>query len=152
MGASFCILNEPTLDRPSVGGDAHAAKQVPLGYPARRPFYHRTSCPFVGGDALIAPPRPQARKTPPPSVREVSRLRRDGGRDGRGRTPPLRTSTERAPRSFPVIPRSEATWESVLFFMPSARGTFALGGKSTQKRRSNLRFENPLRGFTRHLS
>ena len=28
------------------------------------------------------------------------------------------------------------------------RGTFALGGKSTQKRRSNLRFENPLRAFT----
>ena len=142
MGASFCILNEPTLDRPSVGGDAHTP-----------PFYRRTLArPFVGGDALIAPPRPQARKTPPPSVREVSRLRRDGGRDGRGRTPPLRTSTERAPRSFPVIPRSEATWESVLFFMPSARGTFALGGKSTQKRRSNLRFENPLRAFTRRLS
>ena len=32
------------------------------------------------------------------------------------------------------------------------RGTFALGGKSTQKRRSNLRFENPLRAFTQHLS
>ena len=110
------------------------------------PFYRRTLArPFVGGDALIAPPRPPARKT-------LASLCEGGGRDGRGRTPPLRTSTERAPRSFPVIPRSEATWESVLFFMPSARGTFALGGKSTQKRRSNLRFENPLRAFTRHLS
>ena len=29
----------------------------------RRPFYHRTSCPFVGGDAHIAPPRPQARNS-----------------------------------------------------------------------------------------
>ena len=28
-------------------------------------------------------------------------------------------------------------------FRAPARGTFALGGKSTQKRRSNLRFENP---------
>ena len=37
-------------------------------------------------------------------------------------------------------------------FRAPARGTFALGGKSTQKRRSNLRFENPLRGFTRRLS
>ena len=37
-------------------------------------------------------------------------------------------------------------------FRAPARGTFALGGKSTQKRRSNLRFENPLRAFTRHLS
>ena len=33
-----------------------------------------------------------------------------------------------------------------------ARGTFAHGGKSTQKRRSNLRFENPLRAFAQHLS
>ena len=32
-------------------------------------------------------------------------------------------------------------WESVP--RAPARGTFALGGKSTQKRRSNLRFENP---------
>ena len=37
-------------------------------------------------------------------------------------------------------------------FCAPARGTLALGGKSTQKRRSNLRFENPLRAFTRHLS
>ena len=37
-------------------------------------------------------------------------------------------------------------------FRAPARGTFALGGKSTQKRRSNLRFENPLRAFTQHLS
>ena len=37
-------------------------------------------------------------------------------------------------------------------FRAPARGTFALGGKSTQKRRSNLRFENPLRGFTCCLS
>ena len=144
-------MYEPTPDRPSVGGDAHAVERsgtstlgvhrpaiprphpccssvggaLPLPPPDVRTHLDR---PFVGGDAHIAPPRPQARKTPPPSVREVSRLRRDGGRDGRGRTPPLRTSTERAPRSFPVIPRSEATWESVLFFMPPARGTFALGG------------------------
>ena len=37
-------------------------------------------------------------------------------------------------------------------FRAPARGTFAPGGKSTQKRRSNLRFENPLRAFTQHLS
>ena len=37
-------------------------------------------------------------------------------------------------------------------FRAPARGTFAPGGKSTQKRRSNLRFENPLRVFTRRLS
>ena len=37
-------------------------------------------------------------------------------------------------------------------FRAPARGTFAPGGKSTQKRRSNLRFENPLRAFTCCLS
>ena len=37
-------------------------------------------------------------------------------------------------------------------FRAPARGTFALGGKSTQKRRSNLRFENPSRAFTYRLS
>ena len=37
-------------------------------------------------------------------------------------------------------------------FRAPARGTFAPGGKSTQKRRSNLRFENPLRAFTCFLS
>ena len=59
-------------------------------------------------------------------------------------------------------------WQSVFLFVVSdglfsfssekgafrapARGTFALGGKSTQKRRSNLRFENPSRAFTYRLS
>ena len=43
------------------------------------------------------------------------------------------------------------SWESVLFFC-LRRGTFAISGNSTQKRRSNLRFENPLRGFTYSLS
>ena len=37
-------------------------------------------------------------------------------------------------------------------FRAPARGTFAPGGKSTKKRRSNLRFENPLRAFTCRLS
>ena len=37
-------------------------------------------------------------------------------------------------------------------FRAPARGTFALVGKSTQKRRSNLRFENPSRAFTYRLS
>ena len=37
-------------------------------------------------------------------------------------------------------------------FRAPARGTFAPGGKSTQKRRSNLRFENPLRAFACCLS
>ena len=37
-------------------------------------------------------------------------------------------------------------------FRAPARGTFAPGGKSTQKRRSNLRFENPLRAFACRLS
>ena len=73
--------------------------------PSRRPFYHRASCPFVGGDAHIAPYATAA--------------------------PWYQTKgTFRAP----------------------ARGTFALGGKSTQKRRSNLRFENPFRAFACRLS
>ena len=62
--------------RPFVGGDAHAAKQVPLGCIA----------PYA-----TAAPWHQAKGA----------------------------------------------------FRAPARGTFALGGKSTQKRRSNLRFENP---------
>ena len=37
-------------------------------------------------------------------------------------------------------------------FRAPVRGTFAPGGKSTKKRRSNLRFENPLRAFTCCLS
>ena len=116
-------------------------------------MYERTlDRPSVGGDALIAPPRPQARKTPPPSVREVSRLRRDGGRDGRGRTPPLRTSTERAPRSIPVIPRSEATWESVLLFASGGLFSFSSERKEEKKRRQKLRFWISLRGFTYSLS
>ena len=131
MGASFCVLNEPTLDRPSVGGDAHTP-----------PFYRRTLArPFVGGDALIAPPRPPARKT-------LASLCEGGGRDGRGRTPPLRTSTERAPRSFPVIPRSEATWESVLLFASGGLFSFSSERKEEKKRRQKLRFWISLRGFT----
>ena len=70
--------------------------------------------PSVGGDAHIAPPCLRARNTPsPPPVREVSR------------------------------PLAVTEGLSKGIFRAPARGTFALGGKSTQKRRSNLRFENP---------
>ena len=82
---------------------------------------------------------------------------------------PLRPSTAPAPCPCPVIPSQCSHWRGNPYPAPAgaehprgglskgtfrapARGTFALGGKSTQKRRSNLRFENPLRAFTRHLS
>ena len=38
-----------------------------------RPYVQFSGGLFVGGDAHIAPPRPQARNPLPPSVREVSR-------------------------------------------------------------------------------
>ena len=46
-----------------------------------RPYTRVSGGLFVGGDALIAPPRPQARNPPPPSAWEVARSA--GGRDGR---------------------------------------------------------------------
>ena len=52
----------------------------------------------------------------------------------------------------PRMPRQRRGIKLKGTFCAPARGTFAPGGKSTQKRRSNLRFENPLRAFTRHLS
>ena len=86
-------------------------------------------------------------------------------KSGRGRTPPLRTSTEspcvlalsfRASAHtgvgirLPLPPLCKGRQRAALteglskgIFRAPARGTFALGGKSTQKRRSNLRFENP---------
>ena len=59
-----------------------------------------------------------------------------------------------SPPSARVVSRPLAVTEGLSkgIFRAPARGTFALGGKSTQKRRSNLRFENPLRAFTQHLS
>ena len=99
------------------------AEQVPLGY--------------------IAPPRPQARNSKASlceaaqcshwvvrrSVAEVARSA--GGRDMlRQRRSIKLKGTFRAP----------------------ARGTFALGGKSTQKRRQKLRFWISLRAFARSLS
>ena len=53
-----------------------------------------------------------------------------------------------SPRYATAAPRHQAKGT----FRAPARGTFAPGGKSTQKRRSNLRFENPLRAFTCCLS
>ena len=50
------------------------------------------------------------------------------------------------------MPRQRRSIKLKGTFRAPARGTFAPGGKSTQKRRSNLRFENPLRAFTRRLS
>ena len=61
-------------------------------------------------------------------------------------------------RGTPKPPLCKGRWRkapeglSKGVFRAPARGTFALGGKSTQKRRSNLRFENPLRGFACCLS
>ena len=77
-----------------------------------------------------SPRRARRRGTPkPPSVREVARSA--GGRD---------------------MPRQRRSIKLKGTFRAPARGTFALGGKSTQKRRSNLRFENPLRAFSCCLS
>ena len=73
---------------------------------------------------------------------------------------PLRPSTAPAPCPYPVIPSQCSHWRGNPYPAPAgaehprgglskgtfrapARGTFAHGGKSTQKRRSNLRFENP---------
>ena len=99
-----------------------------------RPYALSIEGRSVGGDAVplgcIAPPRP-AGAALPPSAREVSQRSRDGGRD---------------------MPRQRRGIKLKGTFRAPARGTFALGGKSTQKRRSNLRFENPLRAFTRCLS
>ena len=107
-----------------------------------RPYALSIEGRSVGGDAYaversgtstlgcIAPPRP-AGAALPPSAREVSQRSRDGGRD---------------------MPRQRRGIKLKGTFRAPARGTFALGGKSTQKRRSNLRFENPLRGFTCCLS
>ena len=79
--------------------------------------------PSVGGDALIAPYAAAAPRHQASLVqREVSQ--------------PLAVTDGLSKR----------------IFRAPARGTFAHGGKSTQKRRSNLRFENPLRAFTRRLS
>ena len=59
-------------------------------------------------------------------------------------------------RLMAAIPSQCAHWRgNPSSFLPLSclrRGTFAISGKSTQKRRSNLRFENPLRGFTYSLS
>ena len=75
--------------------------------------------------------------------------------------PPLHTSAAPALCPYPVIPSQCSHWRGnpnprarrrgtpsrwiVQRDIPRlrARGTFAHGGKSTQKRRSNLRFENP---------
>ena len=95
------------------------------------PFVLRThpAIPSVGGDAHIAPPRPQARKA-------LASLCEGGG------------AKRRRERYATAAPRHHAKGT----FRAPARGTFAHGGKSTQKRRSNLRFENPLRAFARRLS
>ena len=50
-----------------------------------------------------------------------------------------------SPPSAREVSRPKAVTEGLSkgIFRAPARGTFAHGGKSTQKRRSNLRFENP---------
>ena len=88
------------------------------------------------------------------------RNKRTKGGEGHRPSPPFccsRTVIARAhrargnPSSFVSDGLFSFNSEKGIFRAP-ARGTFALGGKSTQKRRSNLRFENPLRGFTCCLS
>ena len=81
-------------------------------------------------------------------------------RTGGQSRPPLHPPTAPALCPYPVIPSQCSHWRGNPFPAPAgaehprggsskgifrapARGTFALGGKSTQKRRSNLRFENP---------
>ena len=65
---------------------------------------------------------------------------------------PWGASPRRARRRGTPLPPSVPERLSKGTFRAPARGTFAPGGKSTQKRRSNLRFENPLRAFTCFLS
>ena len=67
-------------------------------------------------------------------------------------TPPYeRLSWSRA--LFSVIPRSEATWESVpLFHASGGLFSFSSERKEEKKRRQKLRFWISLRGFTRRLS
>ena len=78
-----------------------------------RPYTRSAAGHFVGGDALIAPYAAAAPRHQASLVqREVSQ--------------PLAVTDGLSKR----------------IFRAPARGTFALGGKSTQKRRSNLRFEN----------
>ena len=105
------------------------AEQVPLGCIAPHTAQRCHSEPVLtlAWESVL---RARRRGTPkPPSVREVARSA--GGRDMlRQRRSIKLKGTFRAP----------------------ARGTFAPGGKSTKKRRSNLRFENPLRAFTCRLS
>ena len=84
----------PTLDRPSVGGDAHIAPHT-----AQR--CHSEPVLTLAWESVT--PRPQARKTPPPSVREVSRLRRDGGREKGGGRMWASAPTHCLPSVHPVL-------------------------------------------------
>ena len=94
-----------------------------------RPYTRSIDGRFVGGDAYIAPPRPQARNS-------KASLCEGGGAKRR---------RERYAAAAPWHRPKGA-------FRAPARGTFALGGKSTQKRRQKLRFWISLRAFTRRLS
>ena len=91
------------------------------------------------------------------SVAEVSALRADGGiaisGQGRAVRPYNRLPYLRLILALSFRASDRRHWRgNPSPFLCLRRGTFALGGKSTQKRRSNLRFENPLRAFTCFLS
>ena len=141
---------------PSVGGDAHAVERsgtstLGVHRPAVSPP-HPLRCSVGAGD----PVRPLYPVIPS----QCSHWRGNPYPAPAGAESPA-SLCEAAQCSHWVV-RSEAKLRcqraalteglSKGIFRAPARGTFALGGKSTQKRRSNLRFENPLRAFTRHLS
>ena len=96
----------------------------------------------VDGGIVVTP-------VPPPSVKEVARSagwrdvdpphprRSSVGADAHIRPPRPQARNSKASLVQREVGLSKGT------FRAPARGTFALGGKSTQKRRSNLRFENP---------
>ena len=97
--------------------------------------FRRGRCPRSGAKRNkypwgTSPRRARRRGIPsPPSVREVARSA--GGRD---------------------MPRQRRSIKLKGTFRAPARGTFALGGKSTQKRRQKLRFWISLRAFACCLS
>ena len=109
-----------------------------------------------------SPRRTRRRGTPkPPSAREVAKPKvlPEGEKKGRRADVGIRPYTRSIDGRFVggdayIAPYAAAApWHQPKgTFRAPARGTFDPGGKSTQKRRSNLRFENPLRAYTCRLS
>ena len=135
----------------SVGGDAHIApslshhipggqRRPPLQPPTERPPCFFSVIPRARSARGNPHPRARRRGIPlPPSAREVARSA--GRRDA---DPPHPRCSSVGGDAHIAPYAAAAPWHQTKgAFRAPARGTFAPGGKSTQKRRSNLRFENP---------